>query len=559
MPRTKHLITALVLLLLLSFSSNTFAQNPAKPFILPVAAPPGPNTWLLGQPYGNTIGAFLRGADWYEAGQRLHFGIDLSMRCGTELVAIGNGTVIFVDDLGFGSGPHNLLIRHDDVGLVSLYGHLRERPLLVPGQLVQQGDVIGYSGDPDITCDSRPHLHLEIRSLDYLSTYNPVDYIEANWHNLAVIGSFRYPLFQQDLDNARQWMSLDDQPIVRFGGRALNLYEAPYPDLRRGEAPANPPVARDLGPLPTTSWSMRRLGFEGCCVNGWWHPTIENRLYLIDGSTGQRASVFEWDAEQGSIVNLIGQAPPTPVSPDGSLQIIREAEGVRLRGVDGSGEWTVNTMGAPAAVSPGNRYLLWQIASQIASPGQANPPTSVWISDISGEDAREVITLEGGGAQWLDDERLLVTRRDGISTVISIVEIASGQITPLGGWDFLRTLTIAPGGGRLMFYIVNQQDAPASGIYTIRTEAGAIAERLPWFGGWRWRDDDTVYYIPLDISQNRQTLFYYDVSSGEIRQLTDTGTLPFLVANGDWSVSADGDQIAFWNALDRSTWILESN
>ncbi|MDK3160651.1 M23 family metallopeptidase [Kamptonema cortianum] len=559
MHRARPALIFLLNLFLLTFSLSAAAQTSTRPFILPVAAPPGPNTWLLGQPYGNTIGAFLRGTDWYSAGQRLHFGIDLSMRCGTELVAIDDGTVVFVDDRGFGSGPHNLLIRHDNVGLVSLYGHLLERPALVPGQFVRQGEVIAYSGDPDITCDSRPHLHLEIRSLDYRSTYNPVDYIEANWHNLAVIGSFRYPLFQQDLDNARQWMTLDDQPVVHFGGRALNLYEAPYPDLRHGEPPVNPPLARDLGPLPDAPWSLRRLGFDGCCVNAQWHPTDANRIYLIDGSAGQRASIFEWNTDDGSIVNLIGQAPPPGRSPDANLEITREGNGVRIRRTDGSGEWTVDTMGAHAAISPDNQRLLWQVASQIASPGQSALPTSVWISGVDGADAREVLVMMGGNAQWLDSERLLLTSREGIVTTLATFNPVSGESVTLGSFSFLRTLTIAPGGGRLMFYVVNQPDPANSGIYTLRTEAGAVPERLPWFGGWRWRDDDTVYYIPLDPAQNRQRLHYFDLTTGEDRPLTDISTLPFVVANGDWSVSADGDQIAFWSALDRSTWLLEMN
>ncbi|MCA9911619.1 MAG: M23 family metallopeptidase, partial [Anaerolineae bacterium] len=201
----QRLAVACILLLTLGFSAPVAAQDVSKPFGLPVAGPPGPNTWLFGQAYGNTAGAYLRGDEWYRAGQRLHFGIDLSMRCGTPLVAIGDGEVVAADDLSFGSAPHNLLIRHD-AGYVSLYGHLLERPPLMVGQRVVRGQDVGLSGDPDLTCDSRPHLHLEIRSLDYRTTYNPAALIDAPWDTLALIGPFSYPLFQQDLDNARRWM-----------------------------------------------------------------------------------------------------------------------------------------------------------------------------------------------------------------------------------------------------------------------------------------------------------------------------------------------------------------
>ncbi|MEO8397212.1 MAG: M23 family metallopeptidase, partial [Chloroflexota bacterium] len=202
----------LVLLFLLIGIQTANAQPPTKPFILPVASAPGATSWLLGQPYGNTVGAFLTGKNQYEAGQQLHFGLDFSMPCGTPLVAVADGQVGYVDDMGFGSAPHNLILIHPQLNLTTLYGHLIETPTLKPEAQVKQGDVVGYSGDPEGTCISRPHMHFEVRSMDYYTTYNPVLYIDANWPALSAIGSYSAPLFEQDLDNARQWMSLDDQP-----------------------------------------------------------------------------------------------------------------------------------------------------------------------------------------------------------------------------------------------------------------------------------------------------------------------------------------------------------
>ena len=65
--------------------------------------------------------------------------------------------------------------------MTTLYGHLLERPSVQQYQTVKQGDMVGLSGDPDLTCDSRPHLHFEVRSLDYQIAYNPVDYINVPW------------------------------------------------------------------------------------------------------------------------------------------------------------------------------------------------------------------------------------------------------------------------------------------------------------------------------------------------------------------------------------------
>lgn len=204
------------------------AQGEAKAiFGLPFAEPPGPDTWLLGQAYGNTTGAFARRREWYRAGQGIHFGIDFSARCGTPVVAIGDGVVLKVDAREHGSAPHNLLIAHPN-GYVSLYGHLLERPPLRVGQRVRRGEVIGLTGDPDLTCASRPHLHLEIRDRTLSRAFNAHRLIEADWDALMLIGAFGRS-FQRDLDAPRKWQTVFDQPDIRFGGPLINEFKNTWP------------------------------------------------------------------------------------------------------------------------------------------------------------------------------------------------------------------------------------------------------------------------------------------------------------------------------------------
>lgn len=200
-------------------------QVAVPPYRLPFLEEPGPHTWLLGQLYGNTQGAFRRRFEWYQAGQGLHFGLDFSARCGTPVVAIGDGEVVGVDQLERGAGPHNLLIFHPE-GYVSLYGHLLHTPEAYRGMPVQRGQIVGYTGDPDLTCTSRPHLHLEIRSPDYNIAYNPIDLIEADWNSLAM---FSRGNFQKDLSQPRRWQTLSDQPTVDFWGPMLNEYDETWP------------------------------------------------------------------------------------------------------------------------------------------------------------------------------------------------------------------------------------------------------------------------------------------------------------------------------------------
>jgi murein DD-endopeptidase MepM/ murein hydrolase activator NlpD len=209
-------------------AEKPFAIAQDRPFGLPFADPPGPSTWLLGQPYGNTTGAYRQRRSTYAAGQGVHFGVDFSAACGTPVVAVGDGVVSKVDALNHGAAPHNLMIDHGN-GFASFYGHLLERPNLTVGQTVARGQVVARVGDPDGTCTSRPHLHFEIRDeAEYRRLYNPVLFIEADWETLALAGPFGRG-FERDLDDPRRWQFLDDQPEVSLWGPLLNDYPRPWP------------------------------------------------------------------------------------------------------------------------------------------------------------------------------------------------------------------------------------------------------------------------------------------------------------------------------------------
>jgi murein DD-endopeptidase MepM/ murein hydrolase activator NlpD len=226
----KVLAVAALGLLLLSPASAvpTRGESQPPPFRLPFQDPAGPDSWLLTQTYGNTIGAFRARQSVYGAGQGLHFGIDFAARCGYPVVAIGEGIVTRVDAERHGSAPHNLMIDHPN-GYASFYGHMLQRSHLNVGQSVQAGDLVGYVGDPDLTCLSRPHLHLEIRNAgQYTRAYNPVPLIDADWDSLALSSPFTQG-FARDMNDPRRWQRMDDQPEVIFGGNLLNSYANPWP------------------------------------------------------------------------------------------------------------------------------------------------------------------------------------------------------------------------------------------------------------------------------------------------------------------------------------------
>lgn len=553
----KFLLLVLLTLFVLLFGNVVSAQNNDRPLILPLAGDPGPSTWLLGQPYGNTTGAYRNAARWYSAGQGLHFGLDLIAPCGTPVVAVADGEVKFVDDFGFGSRPHNVIIQHPQLGFSSLYGHLLETSPIAPGTLVTQGQVIGKSGDPDETCVSRPHLHYELRLADYRTAINPVPHTNVNWHTLTTIGSFRHPMFEQNLTNARLWLNVDDQPNVVFGGIRLNAYTQTYsgsvPDPYYGSSPP----AQTLPILQAdNSWSLKQLGFDSCCQRYWWSKTDADKFYVVDGGVNQLAGVYEWSIINAAPTNNISALPISVTSPNGSYEVvILEGRAYLKRLANGDMIPTPVTNQVPA-ISPNNVHLMWIEREESESEPT---PNNIFVSNLDGTGSRMIFSDLGASAMWLDDNRLLISKREDRTTTLSILHIIDGTFFTIGTWENLRGLSVSPGGTRLMFYLVSQPDPTLSGMYTYETQPGATLTKLGWFGAYQWRDSDSVYYIPFDITTDIHQLAYYHIPTGTNHLLTDPNTQPFTIMNGDWSVSPDGNHILFHNALNRNLWVLSLN
>lgn len=548
-----------VALMVLLFAVLTGVQaegtRPAvKPFIMPVAGPSGPSTWILGQPYGNTTGAYLSGANNYSAGQFLHFGIDISMPCGTPLVAVADAIVDSVDNPNRGSAPHNLLLRMPDHGLTVLYGHLLERPTVIAGQPVKQGEVIALSGEPESDCDSRPHLHFEVRSLDYRTAYNPVHYIDAPWHSLVGLDARFRPLFQRDLMDPRRWMSLEDQPDVRFGGARLNNYIQTWPSSFNRRLTAITLPFRPLVPISRV-WGARQLGMNGCCAGAWWHPEDSNRLYVIDGPAGQLASIFELTVDASRPPTPIRSAPPPMLSADGTHELIYERNRTIIRRQVDEAEWHLGIADNFPVLSPDNRLLLWT---------QGDTFRDIWVAALDGSMSKVVFSSRGRNAtaRWLDSEHLLINEREPIPgryTTLSVVNIEDGSSYALGTWHQLRSLQIAPGGQWIIFFSAFNPDPTLDGMYAVEIKPGTAARRLPWFGDYRWRDSESVFYITYDADTDLQQLHYFHVPSAESYPLTDPSVTPFTIANGDWSVSPDGKVIVFQEARDGNLWLLEAS
>lgn len=103
-----------------------------------------------------------------------HTGIDYACPEGTEILASAAGVVMFAEFDQYGYG-NTVIIQHND-GKATLYAHLK-RIAVVLREKVEQGDVIGWSGNTGNA--TGPHLHFEARSVwyDYKSHRNPITFL----------------------------------------------------------------------------------------------------------------------------------------------------------------------------------------------------------------------------------------------------------------------------------------------------------------------------------------------------------------------------------------------
>ena len=258
------------------------------------------------------------------------------------------------------------------------------------------------------------------------------------------------------------------------------------------------------------------------------------------------------------MIDVITTAPPAVESPDGTHQIFNNGSSVTIRNIVNDSEYVVNTQGVTPGLNSDNTRLVWVTRSGATIPGQSQPNSVVWVSNIDGSDTREIVSGQGLSASWLDNDRLLIRiSNEGRLTTLSVLDVRDSSAFQIGTWRNIRNLSIAPGGGHLMFYVTWQDNPADDGIYVVGTTPNATPQKLSWFGAWRWRDSTSVYYLPFTPESQNHSLAYYNIISGENRLLVTPDELQFTVMNGDWDVSVDGRRIVFQNALDQNMWLLE--
>ena len=556
---TVAITLALASTLATSAPTNAQSNTTEPPFSLPFATQPSPTTWMFEQYYGNTLDASNYGKYWYAAGQGLHFGMDLEAPCGTPVTAIGDGVVDKIDNQLFGAAPHNLVIKHEQYGYVSVYGHLRDKSTLMVGQPVSRGQVIAYTGDPDLNCHSRPHLHLEIRSLDYRIAYNPAPLIKADWDMLYSLHPADFSGFAKDLRRPNRWQFNEDQPETGFNGNAVNNFPLMWPASYRVQPPPITLPTTIAQPLNATMpLHLRKLTRAGCCTRPWWTPDSQAVRYLDMPLNADQeiADVFQVTLGGGSATR-IDAAPPAIVAPNGKHEVRVIGNTMTLIELATDKRTGLFTRGAYPRFSPNSTKLLWHIRPADDIPGEIAPLTEIWVADVTTGEATLMRTQNGGAVRWLDEDRLLVSEIKDYSqdVSLSILTIATKDVQPLIETSFMRALTVSPGGKYLMYALYFQDSPDQDGVFLLETTPGATPKRLSFFGGWRWRDSNSVIYIPYN--EPSMSLVLYDITTDREVPLQMPKFDAFSIAQADWEIAPDGQHIVYVEGRDHAIWVID--
>ena len=102
--------------------------------------------------------------------RQMHNGIDFKADIGTPVYATADAIAeyaAFHKQSGFGK----LIILQHSFGFKTYYAHL-DKIVIKPGQFIQKGDLIGYSGNTGIS--TGPHLHYEVRYNE--NAVNPINF-----------------------------------------------------------------------------------------------------------------------------------------------------------------------------------------------------------------------------------------------------------------------------------------------------------------------------------------------------------------------------------------------
>jgi hypothetical protein len=311
-------------------------------------------------------------------------------------------------------------------------------------------------------------------------------------------------------------------------------------------------------PSPTPAVpSMIRLTEPGCCVQPFWSPDGREVRFIDQPQPTAPTGIYGVSVEGGEPY-LVSETIGLP-SPDGRYRAFLSDDGETIvQNVEDEAQWVIPNGGTRVFFSPGSARLAWTDVDRSGNFDLRKAVISV--SDVEGNDPREVDTLFGGGiAGWLDDDHLLLAGREQKGSqdmALFSLSVLDGTRTDLILNQHIRSVRIAPGGKWIVYTItLHPTDAENDGLWVINAD-GSQRYKLEVVGGAQWRDESHLLVIPLEPDAPSHRLWQFDAPTGEVVPITDPEELPFRVLAGDWSVSPTGEHVVFVNAEDQALWLI---
>ena len=107
-----------------------------------------------------------------DGGSRMHKGIDIFARRGTQIVAVSDGIISYIGDQP--KGGHCLWLTTEN-GASFFYAHLdRWAPGIYEGMEVHSGDLLGFVGNTGNALATPPHLHFAVNQNDEIVNPYPI-------------------------------------------------------------------------------------------------------------------------------------------------------------------------------------------------------------------------------------------------------------------------------------------------------------------------------------------------------------------------------------------------
>lgn len=333
----------------------------------------------------------------------------------------------------------------------------------------------------------------------------------------------------------------------------------------------NKPTPRPPTPTPTSSPtppatplpSVRQITQGDCCTSPFWSSDSSEVRFIDQPALDQPLGIWGVNVNQFGATPHFVTALLGTYSLDGQLLAYPDRKkGVAVveRLEDGQ-RWEFNTGANGLFFTPNSQEVLWMQTSS-DTPWESGE-NIIWLADVDGSNARQVATLQQAEPMdWLaDDELLVVSQKNDAPDRMLLFRLSlqDGAQTPLTEVFRMQDLLLSPDKHYLVYSSFNP-NIDENGIWLVDLEnPPQSAQKLPFFGTYRWRDNQHLVFVPFEPMATQHTFYEYDIITGQARLLF-YGNTQLLIANNDWQVSPDGSKIALVAASGvqlNGIWILE--